>query len=617
MSANTQERRYRAMIERLAAEAKAAPQAYRTRVALLAGLGFGVLALLVLVAVGLPVAIVVGLLASGRGFDGWALYVLLPQLVFAALVVRALWLRFEPIPGHRLRPEEAPELAEDIERLRLAAGAPELDEVIIDGDFNAGAASVPRLLGLAGHRHCLVIGLPLMRVLDRDELAAVIAHEFGHFSHGHGRFSGWIYRVRLSWLRLAHALAQGGNAMARPLLLFFRWYAPYFSAYSFVLAREDEYEADAVSARLVGGEARVSALLRVAHSAQWLQRAFLPRMEARMRAQPQPAPAYHALLAAALREAPPLDVARLLASAERENDLEDTHPTLPQRVAAVGTPPALHPPGVPAVAMLGEALARIERSLDDAWRAEMRAPWTAAHAEAKADRERLDALERRSDWSIDERLEHARLVARLRPEFDAALLYERALELAPDNANAWFRAGVLRIDGDDAAGAAHLRRAMTLDAGAIRPVFEKLEAWDRDGTLSSAVAAALAALRAEFADRAASLAARDGVDAEDELVAHDLDDATLDALCAALAPFGQIGAAWLARKRLEMAGEPAHYALLVRWQGSVASEAAGLRRVVDAVRLPGSVSVFTDTAHRDQARRVRAQCPEPVYRRRS
>lgn len=617
MSANTQERRYRAMIERLAAEAKAAPQAYRTRVALLAGLGFGVLALLVLVAVGLPVAIVVGLLASGRGFDGWALYVLLPQLVFAALVVRALWLRFEPIPGHRLRPEEAPELAEDIERLRLAAGAPELDEVIIDGDFNAGAASVPRLLGLAGHRHCLVIGLPLMRVLDRDELAAVIAHEFGHFSHGHGRFSGWIYRVRLSWLRLAHALAQGGNAMARPLLLFFRWYAPYFSAYSFVLAREDEYEADAVSARLVGGEARVSALLRVAHSAQWLQRAFLPRMEARMRAQPQPAPAYHALLAAALREAPPLDVARLLASAERENDLEDTHPTLPQRVAAVGTPPALHPPGVPAVAMLGEALARIERSLDDAWRAEMRAPWTAAHAEAKADRERLDALERRSDWSIDERLEHARLVARLRPEFDAALLYERALELAPDNANAWFRAGVLRIDGDDAAGAAHLRRAMTLDAGAIRPVFEKLEAWDRDGTLSSAVAAALAALRAEFADRAASLAARDGVDAEDELVVHDLDDATLDALCAALAPFGQIGAAWLARKRLEMAGEPAHYALLVRWQGSVASEAAGLRRVVDAVRLPGSVSVFTDTAHRDQARRVRAQCPEPVYRRRS
>ena len=615
MSAKAEQRRYRDLIARLAEEAKAAPQAYRTRVALLAGLGFGVLALLLLVAVGLPVGLVIALLVTDRGFDGWAFYVLLPQMVFAAMVVRALWLRFDPIPGHRLRPEEAPELAEDIERLRLAADAPELDEVIIDSDFNAGAATVPRLFGLAGHRHCLVIGLPLMRVLDREELAAVIAHEFGHFRGGHGRFSAWIYRVRLSWSRLAQALALRGAAMSRPLLLFFRWYAPYFSAYSFVLAREDEYEADAVSTRLVGAEARVSALLRVAHMAQWLQRAFLPRMEARMRAQPQPSPAYHALLAAALREAPPIDVTRLLASAERENDLEDTHPTLPQRVVSVGAAPALRPPGVPAVAMLGEALARIERSLDDAWREEMRAPWVAAHAEAKADRERLEALERRGDWSVDERLEHARLVERLRPEYDAALLYERALQLAPGNANAHFRAGVLRIDGGDAAGAAHLRRAMTLDAGAIRPVFEKLEVWDRDGTLSPAVAEALAGLRAEFGERAASLAARDGVDEDDDLVAHDLDAAALAALCSALAPFGQIGAAWLACKRLDMAGEPAHYALLLSWRGSVASEAAGLKRVIAAVRLPGSVSVFTDTAHRDQARRVRAQCPEPVYRR--
>jgi Zn-dependent protease with chaperone function len=615
MSAKAEQRRYRDLIARLAGEAKAAPQAYRTRVALLAGLGFGVLALLVLVAVGMPLGLVIALLVTGRGFDGWALYVLLPQAVFAAMVVRALWLRFDPIPGHRLRPEEAPELAEDIERLRLAAGAPELDEVIIDSDFNAGAATVPRFFGLAGHRHCLVIGLPLMRVLDREELAAVIAHEFGHFRGGHGRFSAWIYRLRLSWFRLAHALAQAGAATARPLLLFFRWYAPYFSAYSFVLAREDEYEADAMSTRLVGAEARVSALLRVAHTAQWLQRAFLPRMEARMRAQPQPAPAYHALLATALREAPPIDVARLLASAERENDLEDTHPTLTQRVVAVGASPALRPPGVPAVAMLGEALARIERSLDDAWREEMRAPWVAAHAEAKADRDRLDAIERRSDWSVDERLEHARLVERLRPEYEAALLYERALELAPGNANAHFRAGALRIDGGDAAGAEHLRRAMTLDAGAVRPVFEKLDAWDRDGTLPAAVTDALALLRAEFGERAASLAARDGVDEDDDLVAHDLDPAALAALRSALAPFGQIGAAWLARKRLDMAGEPAHYALLLTWRGSVASEAAGLKRVIAAVRLPGSVSVFTDTAHHDQARRVRAQCPEPVYRR--
>jgi hypothetical protein len=247
----------------------------------------------------------------------------------------------------------------------------------------------------------------------------------------------------------------------------------------------------------------------------------------------------------------------------------------------------------------------------------MRVPWAAAHAAAKADRERLEALERRSDWTVEERLEHAGLVACLRPEYDAALLYERALELVPENANAHFRAGVLRIEGDDAAGAAHLRQAITRDAGAVRPVFEKLDAWARDGTLSAAVAEALAALRGEFAAKAASLAAREGVDDDDDLVAHDLDPAAMQALQAALAPFGQIGAAWLARKRLDMAGEPPHYALLVTWRGSVVSETAGLKRVVDALRLPGSVSVFTESAHRAEARRVRAACPDPVYRRAS
>jgi Zn-dependent protease with chaperone function len=625
MSAKAQQQRYRVLIERLASQAKTAPQAYRTRVALLAALGFGVLALLVLVAVGLPLGIVAALLITGRGFDPWALYLLIPQALFATMVVRALWLRFEPPAGYRLSPEDAPELAADIERLRLEAGAPALDEVVIDSELNAGAASMPRLLGLAGYRHTLVIGLPLMRVLDRDELASVIAHEFGHFRGGHGRFSGWVYRVRLSWFRLVEALASAGGILSLPLLMFFRWYAPYFSAYSFVLAREDEYEADAVSARLVGDAAQVSALIRVEHAAQYLKRRFWPQMQARMRAQSQPSPGYSALLAAALREAPPVDAARMLASTTRENasdnDLEDTHPTLSQRVSAVGAPSALRERGVPAVAMLGEALSRIERRLDDAWREQVRAPWAAVYASANDERVRLDAMERRSDWSPAERLEHARLVDQLRPDFDAASLYERALEAMPDNENAnasaYFRVGVLRIDSDNPIGAAHLRRAMQLDAGAVRPVFETLNAYARDGTLTHEVTQALGALREEFAVQALSLTARDGVAEDDDLAAHDLDAAALEALRAALARIEPIGAAWLARKRLDIMGEPAHYTLLVTWRGSVASETAGLKRVVAALQLPGSVSVFTESEHKAEARRVRALCVEPVYRRRN
>lgn len=616
MSAKASKHNYRALIERLQAQAREAPQAYRTRVALLAALGYAALGLILLVAVGLPLAIVVAVLISGREFDPMLWLVLLPQTVFAVMVVRALWLRFEAPSGYRLVPGDAPALEAEIERLRLAAGAPPLEAVVIDNDLNAGAASMPRLLGLMGDRHYLVIGLPLMRLLDTAELSAVIAHEFGHFRGGHGRFSGWIYRVRISWWRMVEAMARSGGSMSWLFLKFFEWYVPYFNAYSFVLAREDEYEADAVSARVVGEEARVSALIRLEHASQWLLRRFLPKIQAQMRAQPQPPAQYNALIAAALREMPPIDLPRLLASATRENDLEDTHPTLPQRVAAVADAPTLRAQDAPAAVQLGDALPRIERALDGIWRDELRKPWAAAYAETKADRERLDALERRGEWTDAERLQHAQLVEIVRPDFEAAVLYDRALERMPGSASAHFRAGVLRIDADDIAGVEHLRRAMTLDAGAIRPVFDKLRAYERDGTIDPRIVDALARLREEFSVQAKSLEARDGVAEDDALIAHDLDAAEMDGLCAALARIEQIGEAWLARKRFDLAEEPAHYALLVTWRGSVASEGPGLKRVVAAWGLPGSVSVFTESAHKAEARRVRALCAEPVYRRR-
>ncbi len=187
----------------------------------------------------------------------------------------------------------------------------------------------------------------------------------------------------------------------------------------------------------------------------------------------------------------------------------------------------------------------------------------------------------------------------------------------PDNPSALFRVGVLRVDAGDPEGVALLARAMTLDAGAIVPVFERLDAWRRDPTIAPDLAEALERLRETFAAQAASLRARDGVDADDELVAHDLDAEALQALYGSLRALPQVAEAWLVRKRLDLPGEAAHYTLLVAWRGSVASEAAGLKRLVASLRLPGSVTVFGDgdSARRALARRVRAVCGAPVYAR--
>src|SRR5262249_15114730 len=125
-------------------------------------------------------------------------------------------------------------------------------------------------------RNTLLIGLPLMKALTREQLAAVLAHEFGHLAGGHGRLGNWVYRLRFGWARLAHALQARrsfGSFAFRP---FFRWYAPYFSAVSFPLARANEYEADAASARLTSPTATAAALTGVNVIGTFLEARYWP-----------------------------------------------------------------------------------------------------------------------------------------------------------------------------------------------------------------------------------------------------------------------------------------------------------------------------------------------------
>lgn len=609
--------RHAALVERLQVEARQAPGRYRFKLALLALAGYGVLLTVLVVALGVPLALLVAMLVSGRTDPHLAW----PILLFGGLgvlMLRALWIRVDAPQGYRLHPGDAPLLEAEVERLRGLAGAPPLDGIIIDGELNAAAAQVPRALGLRGHRQYLVLGLPLMQLFDREELASVIAHEFGHFSERDGHFTGWIYRVRLSWYRVLTGLAESGSITARLLFKFFEWYVPYFDAYSFVLARAKEYQADAAAARAVGAEAAGSALVRMELTERRLQRGFWPQLFARAAVQKHPPLQLQGELARALRQPVPADLSRLAVGVKPEADLEDTHPSLPQRLAALGVDMRLRERvgQSAAEAWLGALLPQIEHALDQRWRNQAQARWLADYQAAAPDRERLAEIEGRAERSPAERLQYAQLIEKLRPGFDAARLYEQAIAASPDSAMAHYRAGLLQLRGDDwDGGSARLRRAMQLDPGAIRPALAELAGFLADPAVEAAAATRLQTLHDELAPLARAQEVRDGVAGEDDLVAHGLDAAAMHGLHVVLARQERVAQAWLARKRIEMAEEAPHYVLLVDWRGSVVSEAAGLKRLSDALRLPGSHSVMTGSEQRELAGKVRQSCADPVYRR--
>jgi Zn-dependent protease with chaperone function len=259
------------LVRRLEAKAKDEPGGYRMRVALLAALGYAVIAGALVVALG-GLALTLVLMTKHPA----AIKLLFLFAPLAWVILRALPVKLEPPHGIELSSSEAPELFALIERLREQASAPRVHHLLVDGDLNASVAQVPLLGWVGPTRNYLVVGLPLLDTLAADEFRAVIAHELGHVSARHGHFSAWIYRIRQSWARLQSSLEERGHWGAGVFRRFFRWYAPYFAAFSFVLAREHEYEADRAAVEAAGPDAAAAALARLDLTSRYLGEHYWP-----------------------------------------------------------------------------------------------------------------------------------------------------------------------------------------------------------------------------------------------------------------------------------------------------------------------------------------------------
>lgn len=253
------EGQFEALVGKLEQEARIDPKRYQFKVLLLAALGNGYIgAMLVLI-----VAILAGLVASVFTLKALAVKLLIPVAIFLWMILKALWVRIEPPAGCEVHPEQAPELFALVDELRRHLRAPRFHHVLITDDFNAGVVQSPRLGIFGWPRNYLLIGLPLMKTLTAEQFKAVLAHEFGHLAKGHGRVSNWIYRQRLRWARLLSVLESSDSAGGFLFKPFLNWFAPYFNAYSFPMARSNEYEADATSARLTSARSAAEALTSV------------------------------------------------------------------------------------------------------------------------------------------------------------------------------------------------------------------------------------------------------------------------------------------------------------------------------------------------------------------
>jgi Zn-dependent protease with chaperone function len=610
---------FKRLVARLEREAAVSPSGYRMRVAGLALLGFGIL-LVLLCTMGFGLLLIAGLAIAVIATGGKALLLVLKlgkAIVLLALPawyvtkagVKALFVRLPAPQGREIGPAQAPALFEALDRMRRQMKGPRFHHVLVVDEVNAAIVQRPAF-GLFGWpRNYLMLGLPLLEAMPADEALSVLAHEYGHLAGSHGHFSAFIYRLRHSWGTVQAHVDEMQGWVAKLVAPMVRWYAPYFNAYTFVLARADEYQADAASAELVGAGPAARALMRVNIVGPQHQR-FMEHTYERIADEPAPPADLMRRWAQEARSLPPDGDARasLRGALDREGHFADSHPTLRARLRPLlgGAEPGDEPPpplAGPSAAeeWLGPLADRLRDEFQQQWADRVRTPWGERHAEHEKDRQRLADLRAAPERSDDDTLAMLRLAMRLEPDTEVVEPLAAFNAAHPDHATGLYTEALARLARGDDAGLPLLERVVAIDPDATKPACERAHAFLVERGDKEAAGKYAERWQARHAFEQAREAQVRRIDPAHALAPHGLDPQVVAAIRAELVgdAVKHVEAIYLSRRVIPADPDVVLYVMGVKltWWGSRSDRPQKIVKRLAALELPVSMTIVSLAAN--------------------
>ncbi|MEN9433426.1 MAG: hypothetical protein RLZZ422_1015 [Pseudomonadota bacterium] len=609
---------YREQFEALVAKANQeivqSPTRYKRRLQWLALLGYGVLGLLLV----LLIALAGGTLWLALTSMGLVLLLVKSKVIFVIFALmwalaRSLWVSVKAPQGYELKPQHFPVLWTEVETLRKALDAPKIHSIILTPDLNAAMAQTPRL-GLFGpYKNTLVLGLEMLLALSPEQARSVIAHELGHLSGNHSRFAGWIYRVRRSWLQIDRVFqthqAWGSGLVRR----FVNWYALYFSGYSFVLARDNEYSADALAASLTSAEVVASSLINtnvydtLANQTIWqphYKKAYFnpePDQDVYQRLQ-----RFYQTLD---NQSP--DFKRYLGEAlARRTSSVDTHPALIERLKAlkatgVQSTRSTHK----ALEWLGEQSTRVVDDFNQIWAIQNKERWAEFYHEAQAAREQLHQLKQQpydhlapyQQWNI------AALTDRYVPDTDVLPLYERYAALYPEDYDAALARGRILLERKQSEGMPFIEHA--LQHPPLKVSAAEL-AWSyythqRQPELAKQW---LVTLEQASDKWEAAQIERDHLSIKDHFIPSQVlaeqGDELIESILGEVASHKQVGSIWLAQKQVEHYPEYPLFIVVVKTKGYIWKKERLPQTLIELMGHKHPFFLVTTATHKALAKQV-------------
>jgi Zn-dependent protease with chaperone function len=619
-------KQFEALVQRLEPFAQKNPGAYKLQVALLAVLGYAYLLGIIAVAIGLfllLLAVVFYLRHASAGMGKVMVVLLLVPLV----VFQSMWVKIPQPDGLELDRSQVPELFGLIDELTQKLNALKVHRVLLTGEFNAAVSQVPRF-GLFGwSQSYLILGLPLLQSLSPKQFKAVLAHELGHLSGNHSRFSAWIYRLCCTW---TNVLSQLSSQEESSWLLdpFINWYAPFFKAYSFVLARADEYEADRCSCELTSARTMAAALINMEVRAQFLDQLFWQPLYQQANYQAEPPAHCFTQLAQTLQSPPaPKRLKTWLAqSLNQDTDYTDTHPCLRDRLAACGYSPNYATAFLKSLTLssadryLGSALPTLCEQLSQTWQTNINFAWHERYSVAQEQRQTLAILaQKASPLNPAERWSQVELTYALENSEVVQPLLTAFLQDYPDHGYAYYLQGELLLAIEDPNGLQYLKKAARKDPACRLEAYQSIYGFLTKQGRKAEAKTYRKRLEKIYERLTLAQAERDQLQIQDQFSAADSSPEAQETLIQQLANH-PIQTAYLVQKILQYFPERPLYVLLIKRQrswiefGTIEKNAILLKALSENLGCPGETLILLETEeHKALCQKIRKVAGDPIY----
>jgi hypothetical protein len=461
---------------RLEREADSNPQLHLAKVAAVAALGYLPIALFAVGGLIALISLIRSEIVAGHA-PAFAVLALAGCIAALIVIIRALIIKVDAPTGREITSDEAPALFTAIDDViqRMASKGKDgktrsavVNAVRLDAAFDSKLHQVSRRGVFGKFENHLQLGVPLLAALTIAELKALLAHEIGHLG-GQDTFAGWIYRQRIVWHALRSKFEKPSTLTERIMAAFYCWYADYFYAYSFVVARKLEYAADREAAKATHPGALANALTKIVLIRRFLAHDFWPRLMEQVEKSAEPPYLPYSMMPRAF------GLARKQWSRQdwldkslREFAAEgDTHPSLSERFAALNIQPAppVYSPERSSLSLFGADGAAILKWCDEYWQRENGAAWRKRHNTIKELRWKIAEYEKTpaADLQPEDLWQKILLILDLGHEGNAIDELQLLVTRAPSMAQAHLLLGKLLLQQGNERGLEHLGLAARHD----------------------------------------------------------------------------------------------------------------------------------------------------------